>query len=42
MVIQAPRPDGATAALALADGTVFWGRGFGAEGAAVGEVCFNT
>ena len=42
MVIQAPRPDGATAALVLADGAVFWGRGFGAEGEAVGEVCFNT
>jgi carbamoyl-phosphate synthase small subunit len=28
--------------LALADGTVVWGKGFGAEGAAVGEVCFNT
>ena len=42
MVIQAPRPDGATAALVLADGSVFWGRGFGAAGAAVGEVCFNT
>jgi carbamoyl-phosphate synthase small subunit len=26
----------------LADGTVVWGRGFGAVGAAVGEVCFNT
>ena len=26
----------------LADGTVIWGRGFGAEGEAVGEVCFNT
>ena len=26
----------------LADGHVAWGRGFGAEGAAVGEVCFNT
>ena len=32
----------ATAALALADGTVFRGRGFGARGTAVGEVCFNT
>jgi len=37
-------PDGATAALVLADGTVLWGRGFGAHksGAAVGEVCFST
>ena len=26
----------------LADGTVFWGRGVGATGTAVGEVCFNT
>src|SRR5437763_5640480 len=32
----------ATARLALADGTVFEGTGFGAETAAVGEVCFNT
>ena len=38
-------PTGATAALVLTDGTVFWGRGFGAhtaEPAPVGEVCFNT
>ena len=35
-------PPGTTAALALADGTVFWGRGIGATGQAVGEVCFNT
>ncbi|WP_156678970.1 glutamine-hydrolyzing carbamoyl-phosphate synthase small subunit [Sphingomonas profundi] len=35
-------PEGATGVLALADGAVLWGRGFGAEGAAVGEVCFNT
>src|SRR5689334_10111633 len=28
--------------LMLADGTFFEGAGFGAEGAAVGEVCFNT
>jgi carbamoyl-phosphate synthase small subunit len=28
--------------LVLADGSVIWGRGFGAEGRAVGEVCFNT
>jgi carbamoyl-phosphate synthase small subunit len=37
-----PRPPGATAALALADGSVFWGKGVGAPGLAVGEVCFNT
>ena len=35
-------PDGATGCLVLADGTIFWGRGFGAETAAVGEICFNT
>ncbi len=38
--LHAPR--GATAAVVLADGTVFWGRGVGAAGEAVGEVCFNT
>ena len=32
----------ATALLVLADGTVLEGIGFGATGAAVGEVCFNT
>jgi carbamoyl-phosphate synthase small subunit len=38
-------PPGATACVVLADGGVFWGRGFGAFTAApapVGEVCFNT
>jgi carbamoyl-phosphate synthase small subunit len=35
-------PSGATGVLVLASGEVIWGRGFGAEGAAVGEVCFNT
>ena len=35
-------PPGATGVLALADGALIWGRGFGAVGAAVGEVCFNT
>ena len=37
-------PDSTTATgiLVMADGTVVRGRGFGAEGAAVGEVCFNT
>ncbi len=32
----------ATALLVLADGTVIEGRGLGAAGIAVGEVCFNT
>jgi carbamoyl-phosphate synthase small subunit len=31
-----------TGVLVLADGTVFEGRGFGAETKGVGEVCFNT
>lgn len=31
-----------TGALVLADGTVFWGKGIGAVGRKVGEVCFNT
>ncbi len=40
--IVTPAPNGATGVLVLADGSVVWGRGFGAEGAAVGEICFNT
>jgi carbamoyl-phosphate synthase small subunit len=36
------QPKGATGVLVLADGTVVWGKGFGATGSAVGEVCFNT
>ena len=39
---MASRPEGATGVLVLADGSVVWGRGFGATGSAVGEVCFNT
>ena len=35
----APTP---TATLVLADGSVFRGFGVGAEGRAIGEVCFNT
>ena len=35
-------PGGATGVLVLASGEVIWGRGFGSEGQAVGEVCFNT
>jgi carbamoyl-phosphate synthase small subunit len=41
--INSTRPPlGATGVLVLADGSLIWGRGFGAEGEAVGEVCFNT
>lgn len=39
---HAPQPDGATGVLVLSDGTAIWGKGFGAVGSAVGEVCFNT
>lgn len=39
---RAPQPEGATGVLVLADGSVFWGRGVGAVGHRVGEVCFNT
>jgi len=45
MAFSAPshaQPNGATGVLALADGTLVWGKGFGAVGSAVGEVCFNT
>ncbi|MBM3545989.1 MAG: glutamine-hydrolyzing carbamoyl-phosphate synthase small subunit [Alphaproteobacteria bacterium] len=35
-------PADATAALVLASGRVIWGRGLGAAGRTVGEVCFNT
>ena len=34
-----PKP---TACLALANGTVFYGKGFGATGTTVAELCFNT
>ncbi|GHF54554.1 glutamine-hydrolyzing carbamoyl-phosphate synthase small subunit [Seohaeicola zhoushanensis] len=40
MPVHAPaRP---TACLALADGTIFYGQGFGATGQTVAELCFNT
>ncbi len=35
-------PEGVTALLVLADGSILPGHGFGATGATVGEVCFNT
>ncbi len=34
--------DTPTACLALADGTIFYGRGFGSTGQTVAELCFNT
>jgi carbamoyl-phosphate synthase small subunit len=34
--------DRPTACIVLADGEVFYGRGFGATGTAVAELCFNT
>ena len=36
------RPEGATGVIVFADGRTVWGRGFGAEGSGVGELCFNT
>ena len=42
---QASAPDShfnPTAVVVLADGQVFYGHGFGAEGTAVAELCFNT
>jgi carbamoyl-phosphate synthase small subunit len=42
-IASAPAPAlGATACIVLADGEVFYGRGFGATGTAVAELCFNT
>ncbi len=35
-------PEGATGVIVFADGRTVWGRGFGAEVSAVGELCFNT
>ncbi|MCB4861354.1 glutamine-hydrolyzing carbamoyl-phosphate synthase small subunit [Sphingobium sp. PNB] len=35
-------PKGATGVLVFADGSAVFGRGFGAVGDAVGELCFNT
>ncbi len=40
--IHDARPPGCDAALVLADGQVFWGRGAGVRGVALGEICFNT
>ncbi|MDI3335207.1 glutamine-hydrolyzing carbamoyl-phosphate synthase small subunit [Defluviimonas aestuarii] len=37
-----PNSDKPTACLALADGMLFYGKGFGATGETVAELCFNT
>ncbi len=36
------QPKDATGVIVLNDGTVLWGKGFGAEITRVGEICFNT
>ena len=40
--LHAPPPPGATGVVVFADGRTVWGQGFGIEGEAVGELCFNT
>ena len=40
--MSAPAPSRPTACLALADGSIFYGMGFGATGQTVAELCFNT
>ena len=42
LAASAPQPLGATGVVVFADGRTIWGQGFGAEGEAVGELCFNT
>ncbi|MGI8705665.1 MAG: glutamine-hydrolyzing carbamoyl-phosphate synthase small subunit [Sphingomicrobium sp.] len=39
---RALQPKGATGVVVFADGRTIWGQGFGAQGEAVGELCFNT
>ncbi len=41
-ITQSPEAATPTACLALADGTVFYGKGFGATGTTTAELCFNT
>ncbi len=42
MIMAQGEPTKPTACLALADGSVFYGMGFGATGETVAELCFNT
>ena len=39
---RARQPEGVTGVVVFADGRTVWGKGFGAEGEAVGELCFHT
>src|SRR6185295_19352642 len=39
---RARQPERATGVVVFADGRTVWGKGFGAEGQAVGELCFHT
>lgn len=41
-ITNAKQPSDATAVIVFADGTVFYGRGFGAQTKSVGEICFHT
>ncbi len=41
-ITNAKQPSDATAVIVFADGTVFFGRGFGAQTKSVGEICFHT
>ncbi|MBL4805449.1 MAG: glutamine-hydrolyzing carbamoyl-phosphate synthase small subunit [Alphaproteobacteria bacterium] len=41
-ITNAKQPSDATAVIVFADGTAFFGKGFGAQTKAVGEICFNT
>lgn len=41
-ISTAKPPKNASAVIVLADGTILWGKGIGAETTAVGEICFNT
>lgn len=41
-VTNPKRPEDATGAVILNDGSIFWGRGFGAATDNTGEICFNT
>jgi carbamoyl-phosphate synthase small subunit len=40
--LHASPPEGATGVVVFADGRAVWGQGFGTQGEAVGELCFNT